>query len=969
MKKQYMPGDIVLGNWTLTRLLGEGSFGRVFLAEREDFGVTYNAAVKIITIPSNESEIRSIRAEGMDEDSINAYFRTVVEEIVREFALMSKLKGTANIVSYEDHSVITHDEGIGWDILIRMELLTPLIDYLAKQEVTRQTAMKLGIDICRALELCQKFNIIHRDIKPENIFVSELGDFKLGDFGIARTVEKTSSGLSKKGTYSYMAPEVYREDAYGSGVDIYSLGIVLYRMLNDNRTPFLPDYPTPITLNDQETARAKRLSGANIPNPKNADGRLAEIVLKACAYDPKDRYSSPMQMREELEAIMYSNVDAPMIYPLGDDIPIKSIDYASADTPPQIQPIQDATEGMVGNVPTGDVPVDQNQTESLHAQPPITPPTDAILHQPLKQKSPQQKKKSLILMIGIPSVVTVIIAVILLITLGGRGDNRESDDWTDADWSPLILDDMESDTGIMLGEINPEVEPFDSNISISGSSDPVDIGTITGVELGVLPSATAEMGAVIEGISNSQLIDSIIWGEYTIYNIFEMDEFVANMNFETIKTRFHDNDEVTVLPFSIVAGPRDNMLREVSEQHPGYNWIRVGRFSRASKGQGNEIWGPNVGHYFETHIYHIDGDSLFLGWLVQDEATGIATVEKWDEIKFRFDGRDLILSRDGATIKLLTYRFTDSVNPSGLYIAPFDPGTIGWASDLSNTFHNISDIVYEGHGGFALSPFEIRYFDFDINEHGASVRFVDGGRAVSPFIEFFDDGIMTMRWSERIDKWGSLVSDEVDISARYLLSHLYGMILIDNNQLYFYQASMEEYNEARLGDNLAGTAANLEEEEAEELIRTQSTVLEHLQTTFSQAGINAIIDPISGRVTMESSILFGVNEYEISPEGRVYLDSFLDVYASAVLDDAFSGSISEIIVEGHTCTDGSRELNQRLSENRAAAVAEYALSRQPELAEIMVTTGLAYDHPVLDANGNEDKPASRRVVFRFILST
>lgn len=70
--------------------------------------------------------------------------------------------------------------------------------------------IRLGIDICKALELCQKYNVIHRDIKPENIFVSGSGDFKLGDFGIARTIERASSGLSKKGTYNYMAPEVYR---------------------------------------------------------------------------------------------------------------------------------------------------------------------------------------------------------------------------------------------------------------------------------------------------------------------------------------------------------------------------------------------------------------------------------------------------------------------------------------------------------------------------------------------------------------------------------------------------------------------------------------------------------------------------------------------------------------------------------------------------------------------------------------
>jgi len=337
MNGQYQPGDTVFGSWTLTRLLGEGSYGRVYEAEREDFGRVYKAAVKIITIPQTQGEVDSIMADSMDEESVTAYFKGFVGELVDEVALMSKLKGNSNIVSYEDHTVVQHTGRIGWNILVRMELLTPLHSYLAKQSFTRHDVIKFGIDMCRALELCQKYNIIHRDIKPENIFVSENGDFKLGDFGIARTVEKTTSGLSKKGTYTYMAPEIYRGEAYGSNVDIYSLGIVLYRMINENRAPFMPDYPKPITHSDRESALVKRISGAELPIPKSGGGRLTEIILKACAYSNKERYSSPMQMREELEAILYDQKDSKMIYPQGDHVPIKSIEYANSGSRPREQ--------------------------------------------------------------------------------------------------------------------------------------------------------------------------------------------------------------------------------------------------------------------------------------------------------------------------------------------------------------------------------------------------------------------------------------------------------------------------------------------------------------------------------------------------------------------------------------------------------------------------------------------------------
>ena len=270
--KQYEP---IFGSWRIICQIGEGSFGKVFEIEREDFGVTYRAALKAITVPASESELLEVKADGMDDASVRTYFGSFVEELVKEFALMSRLKGNSNVVSYEDHQVIEHPDDIGWDILIRMELLTPLNWYTSTHTVTRQDVIKLGIDLCRALELCQKYNIIHRDIKPENIFVSDTGDFKLGDFGIARTVEKTTSGLSKKGTYTYMAPEVYKGEAYGSTVDIYSLGIVLYRLLNGNRTPFLPAAPAPITHADRENALARRFSGSPLPAPSHAEGRLA----------------------------------------------------------------------------------------------------------------------------------------------------------------------------------------------------------------------------------------------------------------------------------------------------------------------------------------------------------------------------------------------------------------------------------------------------------------------------------------------------------------------------------------------------------------------------------------------------------------------------------------------------------------------------------------------------------------------
>lgn len=293
--------------WTIKEQIGQGSYGKVYKISKEDFGHTYEAALKLIDIPQSGAEIETLRSDGVDEKSIQTYFFSIVNEIVKEFELMSKLKGHTNIVSYEDHMVAMKGDGYGWQIGIRMELLTPLDTYIKTHPFYIRDVIKLGIDVCKALVLCQKQDIIHRDIKPLNIFVTEFGDFKLGDFGIARQLEKTSYAMSKKGTYDYMAPEVYKGNPYNSTADIYSLGIVMYRYLNNNRIPFLPAYPEPIMHSDKEKANLLRANGTAISPPCNASGKLVDIVLKACAYEPSDRYQKAEDMQRDLEKLVLLN--------------------------------------------------------------------------------------------------------------------------------------------------------------------------------------------------------------------------------------------------------------------------------------------------------------------------------------------------------------------------------------------------------------------------------------------------------------------------------------------------------------------------------------------------------------------------------------------------------------------------------------------------------------------------------------
>lgn len=285
-----------LPGWETVRLIGNGSGGKVYeLRKKDEYGGDFHSALKVISIPPTKEEYEKMQGE-MSENALRAKLRDKVEEISNEYRLMGVLKGHPNIVSCEDQMIVPHTDDLGWDIYIRMELLTSLPDYVHEHGITGTEVMKLCIDICSALEVCRKNGIIHRDIKPQNIFVSPYGVFKLGDFGVAKATSMGS--IEKVGTYSYMAPEVYKGKVYNDSVDIYSLGMVLFWLLNERRGPFLPMPPE--TPNNEHIANAhlRRNRGDAIPEPKYGNAAMKKLVVKACSFKPEDRFSSPTEMKK-----------------------------------------------------------------------------------------------------------------------------------------------------------------------------------------------------------------------------------------------------------------------------------------------------------------------------------------------------------------------------------------------------------------------------------------------------------------------------------------------------------------------------------------------------------------------------------------------------------------------------------------------------------------------------------------------
>ena len=191
--------------WKVVRKIGSGSFGNVYEIHRRNGSYLEKAALKVLRIPSSQKELLQLRGEGLEAGRTEEYFARHVDEIRNEIGVMQKFVGYSNIVSYEDYLIRKHKSDIGWDILIRMELLTPLSDYMINHPMSEKLVLKMGMDISQALVILHGGGVIHRDIKPQNIFINDRGFFKLGDFGISRNMPQSQREVGR----SALRPHLY----------------------------------------------------------------------------------------------------------------------------------------------------------------------------------------------------------------------------------------------------------------------------------------------------------------------------------------------------------------------------------------------------------------------------------------------------------------------------------------------------------------------------------------------------------------------------------------------------------------------------------------------------------------------------------------------------------------------------------------------------------------------------------------
>lgn len=290
---------LVWPQWRIVRLLGAGSFGEVYEIQRDEYGLTSRCALKIVRkenpAPMPGDSYGSISGSNSSEDFINT--------VIKEIDIMQSLKGAPNIVVIDDYEIARSSDSCA--VLIRMELLRNLRDYITSTQVTVNDIIRVGVDICNALEFCEGRNIIHRDVKESNIFYSDMGIFKLGDFGISKQLSDymmNNATMTSAGTINKMAPEVYYGKRYDNRVDIYSLGVVLYSLLNYGRPPFYPPYPAQVTAEEAMAADMTRLQGTAVPPLAGVDSRLNKVICKACNPKPSGRYRTAAEFRSALES-------------------------------------------------------------------------------------------------------------------------------------------------------------------------------------------------------------------------------------------------------------------------------------------------------------------------------------------------------------------------------------------------------------------------------------------------------------------------------------------------------------------------------------------------------------------------------------------------------------------------------------------------------------------------------------------
>lgn len=300
----------VLGNWLITARIGAGGMGAVFRAERADREYVKTTAIKVLSgAISDARSIERFRVERQILANLNH----------PGIALLIDGGTTESGIPY---LVMEYVDGVRIDA------------YCDENRLSIPDRLGLMIQVCGAVEYAHRNHVVHRDIKPSNVLVSRTGQPKLLDFGIAKLQEPGDSSLIEPNagpgqrlmTPEYASPEQVKGEAISRQTDIYSLGVLLFRLLTGG-SPYASastsreDVERAILEHDPaklstlvSRASASNLSNADTVALKRAEsthalrkllsGDLDNIVLKCLQKDPNSRYESAGQLAADLTSFL-----------------------------------------------------------------------------------------------------------------------------------------------------------------------------------------------------------------------------------------------------------------------------------------------------------------------------------------------------------------------------------------------------------------------------------------------------------------------------------------------------------------------------------------------------------------------------------------------------------------------------------------------------------------------------------------
>ncbi len=295
----------LLGVWRITRSLGHGGMGRVYLAERQDGEFRQQAAIKLLRVSDDEPGLQRFLAE-------------------RQILAGLEHPGIARLLDGGRSS-----NGTPWFALEYVDGVT-LPAWCDSQRLSVRARIRLFLDVCTAVAHAHEQLIIHRDLKPGNILVDRTGQVKLLDFGIAKLLQQDSehTGTALRAyTPDYAAPEQIRGERMGTTVDVYALGVVLYELLTGCKPYRVEARTAPAIeraileqqpIRPSQAAATTRSSDNNDDRDRHAEARglnaaalgkvlrgdLDAIVLKALRKEPEARYRSVVELADDLRAVL-----------------------------------------------------------------------------------------------------------------------------------------------------------------------------------------------------------------------------------------------------------------------------------------------------------------------------------------------------------------------------------------------------------------------------------------------------------------------------------------------------------------------------------------------------------------------------------------------------------------------------------------------------------------------------------------